>query len=102
MGVFMFVCKSSDGLWSAKQYKGDIEESDESSFGLQRKLVKEAISRDSGEMTSSFLKVNPHSARFSVASGGAPKSTGGLAAVEAPAAEEKKEEKEESDDDLGE
>ncbi|MCL7032299.1 hypothetical protein MKW94_008960 [Papaver nudicaule] len=87
MGVFIvFVCKSSDGVWSAKQYKG--------------KLVKEAVSRDSGEVRSSFLLVNPSSAVFD-GGGGAPRSAGDLVAVEAPAAEDKKEEKEESDDDLG-
>ncbi|MCL7032665.1 hypothetical protein MKW94_008225 [Papaver nudicaule] len=99
MGVFMFVCKSTDGVWSAKQPNGDLEASDESSYGLQRKLVKDAVSRDSG-----VVIVSGPGTGSSVASGGcgAPTNTGDhVAAVEAPAAEEKKEEKEESDDDLG-
>ncbi|KAI3900290.1 hypothetical protein MKW92_003220 [Papaver armeniacum] len=115
MGVFTFVCKSSGGKWSAKQYEGDVEAAADCSHDLERKLVQEALSRDSsGAVQSSFSLITPTSAVFQVviggasagsfvasSGGGAAASSGGAAAAEAPAAEEKKEEKEESDDDMG-
>ncbi len=116
MGVFTFVCKSSGGEWTAKQYKGDLEASAGSTFDLQRKLVQVALSSDSsGGVQSSFSYVSPASAVFQVIIGGggggavlgggasaAGPSGGAAAAAEAPAAEEKKPEKEESEDeDMG-
>ncbi|KAL4558035.1 hypothetical protein LXL04_036231 [Taraxacum kok-saghyz] len=116
MGVYTFVCKSSGGNWTAKQLKGDLEGSADSTYALQRSLVQAALSCDSsGGVQSSFSYVLPDSAVFQVIVGGsvggasfgggaaaaAAPSGGGAAAAEAPAAEEKKEEKEESDDDMG-
>ncbi|XP_076910706.1 large ribosomal subunit protein P3-like [Bidens hawaiensis] len=114
MGVYTFVCKSSGGEWTAKQLKGDLEGSADSTYALQRKLVNAALSCDSsGGVQSSFSYVLPDSAVFQVIIGGgggasfgggaaaASAPAGGAAAAEAPAAEEKKEEKEESDDDMG-
>ncbi|XP_071716434.1 large ribosomal subunit protein P3-like [Rutidosis leptorrhynchoides] len=115
MGVYTFVCKLSGGEWSAKQLKGDLEGSAESTYTLQRKLVNAVLSSDSsGGVQSSFSYVLPDSAVFQVIIGGgaggasfgggaaaASAPAGGAAAAEAPAAEEKKEEKEESDDDMG-
>ncbi|XP_026442933.1 60S acidic ribosomal protein P3-2-like [Papaver somniferum] len=111
MGVFTFVCKSKDGVWSAKQYNGDIEASADSTYDLERKLVKEVLSRDSsGAVQSYFSLVSPTSGVFEVkigggsfvASGGgavAAAISGIAAASEAPAAEAKKEEKNEESDD---
>ncbi|XP_021893163.1 60S acidic ribosomal protein P3-like [Carica papaya] len=115
MGVFTFVCRSSGGEWTAKQYEGGLEASAPSTYELQRKLVQAATAVDSsGGVQSSFATVSPSSAIFQViiggsvgggsaggAAGGA--SAGGAAApaAEAPPAEEKKEEVEEEDDDLG-
>ncbi|KAI3870931.1 hypothetical protein MKX03_025119 [Papaver bracteatum] len=115
MGVFTFVCKSSGGKWSAKQYEGDVEASADCAYDLERKLVQEALSRDSsGAVQSNFSLITPTSGVFQVviggasagsfvasSGGGAAASSGGASAAEAPAAEEKKEEKEESDDDMG-
>ncbi|XP_022842790.1 60S acidic ribosomal protein P3-like [Olea europaea var. sylvestris] len=116
MGVFTFVCRSSDDEWTAKQLNGELESSAGSNFELQRKLVQAALSVDSsGAVQSSFSYVTPSSAVFQVIIGGAVGGGafiggGGAAAAaapaagdaaEAPAAEEKKEEKEESDDDMG-
>ncbi|CAH1445738.1 unnamed protein product [Lactuca virosa] len=115
MGVFTFVCKASGGKWTAKQLKGDLEGSADSTYALQRSLVQAAYSCDSsGGIQSSFSYVLPDSAVFQVIIGGgggggsfgggaaaASAPAGGAAAAEAPAAEEKKEEKEESDDDMG-
>ncbi|KAL8225375.1 hypothetical protein R6Q57_017932 [Mikania cordata] len=117
MGVFTFVCKSTDGEWTAKQLNGDLEGSGDCTYTLQRKLVNAALSCDSsGGVQSSFSYVLPDSAVFQVIIGGggggasfggggaaAASAPGGgaAAAAEAPAAEEKKEEKEESDDDMG-
>ncbi|XP_022842788.1 60S acidic ribosomal protein P3-like isoform X2 [Olea europaea var. sylvestris] len=111
MGVFTFVCRSSDDEWTAKQLNGELESSAGSTFELQRKLVQAALSADSSSaVQSSFSYVTPSSAVFQViigggVGGGAFIGGGGAAAAgaaaEAPAAEEKKEEKEESDDDMG-
>ncbi|MCL7050978.1 hypothetical protein MKW94_022941 [Papaver nudicaule] len=115
MGVFTFVCKSSGGKWSAKQYSGDLEATADCTYDLERKLVQEALSRDSsGAVSANFSLITPTSGVFQVviggasggsfapsSGGGAAASSGGAAAAEAPAAEEKKEEKEESDDDMG-
>ncbi|XP_062077359.1 large ribosomal subunit protein P3 [Humulus lupulus] len=113
MGVFTFVCKSSGGQWTAKQFSGDLEASAASTYELQRKLVQTALSSDSsGGVQSSFSYITPTSAVFQVivggggggavfAGGAAAAAPSGGAAVEAAPAEEKKEEKEESDDDMG-
>ncbi len=117
MGVFTFVCRSSGNEWTAKQMNGDLEESAASTFDLQRKCVRSALSADSsGGVQSSFSYVTPSSAVIQVVIGGgggggggfigggaaaAASSSGGAPAAEAPPAEEKKEEKEESDDDMG-
>lgn len=117
MGVYTFICKSSGGEWSGKQYSGDLEGAAASTFDLQRQLVNAALtSEGSGAVSSSFSYVTPSSAVFQViigAGGGGGGFIGGGAAAAAPAAggaaaapadapvEEKKEEKEESDDDMG-
>ncbi|KAL3625164.1 hypothetical protein CASFOL_030618 [Castilleja foliolosa] len=115
MGVFTFVCRESDGDWTAKQLNGELEASAGSAFELQRNLVQASLSADSaGGVQSSFSYVTPASGVFQVIIGGgggggfigggggaAPAASGGGAAAEAAPAEEKKEEKEESDDDMG-
>ncbi|CAI9766445.1 unnamed protein product [Fraxinus pennsylvanica] len=117
MGVFTFVCRSSDEEWTARQLNGELESTAGSTYELQRKLVQAALSADSsGAVQSSFSYVTPSSAVFQVIIGGAvgggafiggggaaaaAAPAGGGAAEAAPAAEEKKEEKEESDDDMG-
>ncbi|CDP16105.1 unnamed protein product [Coffea canephora] len=114
MGVYTFVVKGSDGDWSAKQLKGDLEASAASTFELQRKLVQAATAADSaGGVQSSFSFITPSSAVFQVVIGGggggggfigggaaaAAAPAGGAPAAEAaPAKEEKEEKKEESDD----
>ncbi|XP_022755452.1 60S acidic ribosomal protein P3-like [Durio zibethinus] len=117
MGVFTFVCRSSAGEWTAKQYEGEIECSAASTYELQRKLVQAAVACDSsGGVTSSFSLVTPNSAVFQVIIGGgggggfigggaaAAPAGGAAAAEEAPAAEEKKKEdkeEESEDEDMG-
>ncbi|XVF84251.1 hypothetical protein PTKIN_Ptkin17bG0017800 [Pterospermum kingtungense] len=115
MGVYTFVCRSSNGQWTAKQHEGEIEGSAASTYELQRKLVQAATASDSsGGVTSSFSLITPCSAVFQVVIGGvggggfiggggaaAAPAGGAAAAADAPPAEEKKEEKEESDDDMG-
>ncbi|XP_027065378.1 large ribosomal subunit protein P3-like [Coffea arabica] len=115
MGVYTFVVKGSDGDWSAKQLKGDLEASAASTFELQRKLVQAATAADSaGGVQSSFSFITPSSAVFQVVIGGGGGGGGGFigggaaaaaapaggapAAEAAPAKEEKEEKKEESDD----
>ncbi|MCL7051020.1 hypothetical protein MKW94_027062, partial [Papaver nudicaule] len=63
MGVYTFECHSSDGIWSGKQYHGDLEASAESTYDLQRKLVKEVQAH--GEVVqSSFSLISPSDAVF--------------------------------------
>ena len=67
MGVFTFVCRSSGNEWTAKQMNGDLEESAASTFDLQRKCVRSALSADSsGGVQSSFSYVTPSSAVIQV------------------------------------
>lgn len=67
MGVYTFVCRSSDGEWTGKQLSGDLEASASSTFDLQRSLVKAAAAADSsGGVSSSFSMVTPFSAVFQV------------------------------------
>ncbi|KAL9255715.1 Large ribosomal subunit protein P3y-like protein [Drosera capensis] len=112
MGVHTFVCRSADDEWTAKQPSGDdLEASAASTFDLQRKLVRAAVSVDSsGGVQTSFSLVSPSLAVFQVIVGGGGGGTvigGGAAAaapvgapaLEAPNEEEKKPEKvEESED----
>ncbi|KAI3877246.1 hypothetical protein MKX03_016050, partial [Papaver bracteatum] len=66
MGVYTFQCHSCDGIWSGKQYCGDLEASAESTYDLQRKLVKQVKSYDSsGKVHSnSFSLISPSDAVF--------------------------------------
>lgn len=68
MGVYTFVCRSSDGEWTGKQHKeGDLEAYAASTYDLQRKLVQTVLSTDSsGGVQSSFSFVCPNSAVFQV------------------------------------
>lgn len=114
MGVFSFVLNKSGAEWSAKQYSGDIEASGDSTFDIQRKLVKAVLAVDSsGGVQSSYSPVSPSSGVFVVIVGGAvfvgggaaaAAPAGGAAPADAAPAEAKKEEKveeEEEDDDMG-
>ncbi|KAI3877247.1 hypothetical protein MKX03_016051, partial [Papaver bracteatum] len=65
MEVYTFQCHSSDGVWSGKQYNGELEASAESTYYLQRKLVKQVHAHDSSrEVRSSFSLISPSSAVF--------------------------------------
>ncbi|KAI3880911.1 hypothetical protein MKW92_012453, partial [Papaver armeniacum] len=66
MGVYTFECRSCDGIWNGNQYHGDLKASAESTYDLQRKLVKQVQSHDSsGEVVqSSFSLVSPSTAVF--------------------------------------
>lgn len=66
MGVFTFVCKEAGSGWTAKQLKGDLEDTADCTFSLQRKLVQAALSAESGAVQSSFSYVTPKSAVFQV------------------------------------
>ncbi|VFQ62919.1 unnamed protein product [Cuscuta campestris] len=113
MGVFTFICRSSGGEWTAKQLKGDLGASADSTYELQRKLVQTALAEDgSGGVQSSFSYVCPSSAVFQVIVGGASVAAcvgggaaaapaGGAAAAEAAPAEEKKEVIEDSEEEYG-
>ena len=71
MGVFTFVCRSSDKEWTVKQMNDDLEESAASIYDLQRKCIQFALSIDSfGGVQSSFSYVTPSSAVFQVIIGG--------------------------------
>eukprot|EP00252_Welwitschia_mirabilis_P013394 TRINITY_DN29480_c0_g1_i1.p1 TRINITY_DN29480_c0_g1~~TRINITY_DN29480_c0_g1_i1.p1 ORF type:complete len:120 (-),score=26.26 TRINITY_DN29480_c0_g1_i1:438-797(-) len=114
MGVYTFICKSSGGSWTAKQYSGDLEGSADSTYDLQRSLVSEAQKAEEGPVQSSFSYVTPSSAVFQVIIGGAvvgggligggagaAPAAGGAAAAPTEEKKEEKEEKEESDEDMG-
>ncbi|KAI3900312.1 hypothetical protein MKW92_010692, partial [Papaver armeniacum] len=68
MGVYTFECRSCDGIWNGNQYHGDLKASAESTYDLQRKLVKTVQSHDSsGEVVqSSFSLISPCTAVFQV------------------------------------
>lgn len=119
MAVFTFICRLSNGTWTASQHGGDagLEGSASSPFDLQRQLTKLAVSTAGpASVSSSFSYVTPASAVYQViiggggggafvsGGGGVASSGGGGAAAPAAVEEEKKEEKkeeEESDDDMG-
>ncbi|MCL7030978.1 hypothetical protein MKW94_017143 [Papaver nudicaule] len=110
MGVYTFECRSADdGVWSAKQYSGDLVASAALTYDLQRKLVKEAQSRDSfGDVQSSYSLITPSSAvviggTLTASGGGGVLTSGsvGTAVAEEPTAEDKKEDEEETDDEMG-
>ncbi|MCL7050575.1 hypothetical protein MKW94_007719, partial [Papaver nudicaule] len=65
MGVYTFACHCCDGLWRGKQYHGNLEASADSTYDLQRKLVKEVQSQNSSrEIQSSFSLISPSDAIF--------------------------------------
>ncbi|MCL7032667.1 hypothetical protein MKW94_001176, partial [Papaver nudicaule] len=67
MGVYTFQCHRCDGIWRGKQYHGDLEASAESTYDLQRKLVKQVkLTHDaySGDVQSSFSLISPSAAVF--------------------------------------
>ncbi|GER47296.1 60S acidic ribosomal protein P3 [Striga asiatica] len=104
MGVFTFVCRETDGAWSAKQLNGDLHASADERFDLERKLVHAVGS--SGAVQSSFSYVTPSSGVFQVIVGGAaftPEASSGDVVAEKEDKDkekEKDEEIEEEEDDL--